>query len=158
MKAYIEDHVRNRHEGVKKITFDLKQKGIEDSVIASGLAKISKNDDLANMNLLFDRKLPSLKTKPVKKALGLMVQHLMQKGFEYEKAQAFVEAREGLFGGNSADEKLIQKAVETLLKKRQKSTQSDHEFHEKAIRSLLNQGFSYPVVKKALERGNSDEN
>jgi len=158
MKTYIEDHSQNRHEGVKKIAFDLKQKGIEGSLLAMGLNLISKKEENVNMNLLFDRKLSSLKIKPVKKALALMVQHLIQKGFDYEKAQAFVETREGLFGGNQGDEILIQHEVETLRKKRRPSSVSDKEFQEKAIRTLLNQGFSYSVVKKALERGKSDEN
>jgi regulatory protein len=157
VKSYVERHVRIRHEGKTKITYDLKQKGVSFELITKYLDDIASCDLSAGMDALLDRKLSAFRDKPFRKAVMLMTHHLVEKGYDREQAEAFIESRRFLFHQDAEDETLIKKEYETVLRHLQKQHLTTKDLKEKIIRSLMNKGFPYALIKKQLERGPLDE-
>jgi regulatory protein len=156
-KLYVQDHFSNRREGKEKIAFDLKRKGIPSDLVSKQFEGIAPKDEFANMNLLFDRKIASLKGKPGKKAMALMGAHLVAKGYDRDQVASFVEVRAKVLFRETDDETLIQKDFEKMVRRYHGDPLSDHATIEKIIRSLMNKGYSYAQIKKQIERGQSDE-
>jgi len=154
---YLSDHAENRHEGPHKMQFELKSKGVPLELIQAGLAKYGPKEWNAFMNRLFDKKLPSLVRKPYKKALSDMNRHLIDKGYDPEMAHAFVETRSGLFMAGRDEDALLQKDYAKLVKRLHLEENPTREQKEKLLRQLMNKGYSYPQIKKQIERGQSDE-
>lgn len=154
---YVEDHFRHRHEGKIRIAFELKQKGLTSETIASALEACSSKDEALNLNLLFDRKLPTLKDKPQQKAMMLMSQFLMSRGYDRDKVEAFVSARSGIFAGRVSDEELIVGDFREAKNQADRAGLTGRPWTDRIIHRLLQKGYRYPAIKKQLERGESDE-
>jgi regulatory protein len=157
VSLYLADHADNRHEGPVKIQFDLKSKGVPLTLIQAGLGQYSTKDWQASMNRLFDKKLSSLARRPLKKALSDMMRHLIDKGYDPEAAHTFVGARSGLFLEGRDEEAQLQKEFAKLRKRLHIEGNPNRDQTEKMLRQLMNKGYSYPQIKKQLERGQSDE-
>jgi len=157
VKSYIDHHLRSRHEGTVKIVYELKHKGLASELIAKYIEPVSMRELQAGMSALLDSKLASLRDKPVQKALMLMTHHLVEKGYDRDQAEAFVQSHRSAFHQASEDEALIQKDYVTTLRHLEKQNLAPRDLKEKIIRSLMNKGYPYALIKKQLERGQSDE-
>jgi len=154
---YVEDHFRNRHEGKIRISFDLKQKGISGDRIAKALEACTSHDETVNLNLLFDKKLSSLRDKPQQKSMMLMSQFLLSRGYDRDKVEAFVSARSGIFAGRVSDEELIVGDYREAVNQANRAGLKGREWTDRIIHRLMQKGYRYPAIKKQLERGESDE-
>jgi regulatory protein len=154
---YVEDHFHHRHEGKIRIAFDLKQKGLSSEGIAQALESCTSKDETLNLNLLFDRKIPSLKDRPQQRAMMLMSQYLMSRGYDRERVEAFVSARSGIFAGRVSDEELIVGDYREAVNQANRAGLTGRQWTDRIIHRLMQKGYRYPAIKKQLERGESDE-
>ncbi|PKL00506.1 MAG: hypothetical protein CVV56_05895 [Tenericutes bacterium HGW-Tenericutes-1] len=137
--------------GPNKIIYELKQKGISDHFIQMLQQKMNEPSIQHNLNRLFDKKLPSLLSKPKSKAMLLMKQYLYQKGYALDDCDAFVSKRSHLFSTEEAELLLIGKDYQKSLKKYRDSSLSDYDKKSKIISSLMAKGYRYDTIKKYLE-------
>lgn len=148
---YFERSFHLNMNGPHKIIFDLKQKGIEDPLIELINHKMNETSISQNLNRLFDKKLPSLLSKPQSKAMLLMKQYLYQKGYSLDICDAFVSKRSHLFSDAANELKLIEKDYQKTLKKYQDSDLSNYDLKNKIVSSLMAKGYRYDTIKKYLE-------
>ncbi len=155
---YAEDHSLLRHEGKAKIAFELRNRGISPALVSEVVSGIPASREREAMNLLFDKKLPSLKDVPVRKAMATLQNHLIAKGFDPETVRSFLESRAGVIAGKTDEEALLDRDFAEAAKKARKCGLSGRELRESVLQTLARKGYSYPAVKKRLTQGgDSDE-
>ena len=148
---YFEKTFHLNLNGPNKIIYELKHKGIDDSLLQRLHQKMNESAIQHNLNSLFDKKLPSLSSKPKAKAMLLMKQFLYQKGYELNDCDAFVSKRAHLFSTVENELLMIEKDYQKSLKKYRDSSLSDYDIKSKIISSLMAKGYRYDTIKKFLE-------
>ena len=156
-KNYVENHFRFHHEGKIKIRFDLRQKGVSETIIDKAIQVITDQAEIAAMKSVFDRKQSTLKNKPLHRGMMLMKEHLVAKGYDRESAEAFVIARAGLFHSSTDELSLIKKDYKRLCKQLGNPTPLDYSQKSKIVRSLMAKGYSYATIKSQIESGPTDD-
>jgi len=155
---YAEDHSLLRHEGKTKIAFELRSRGISPALVSEVVSQLPASREREAMNLLFDKKLPSLKDFSVRKAMANLQNHLIAKGFDPEAVRSFLESRAGVIAGRTDEEALLDRDYAEAVKKAEKRGLSGRELRESVLQTLARKGYSYPVVKKRITQGgDSDE-
>lgn len=157
-RRYAEDHSLLRHEGKTKIAFDLRNRGIPPSLVSEVVSAIPASREKAAMNLLFDKKLPSLKDVPVRKAMANLQNHLIAKGFDPEAVRSFLESRAGVIAGRTDEGALLDRDYAEAKKKAEKRGLTGRELRESVLQTLARKGYSYPAVRNRITQGgDSDE-
>ncbi len=151
VKMFIEKSFFMNGNGPLKIEFELKQKGVEDSLIKSSLEILSDAIIQKNLNQLFDKKLPAFSSKPRAKAIILMKQYLYQKGYELSVCDGFVSKRSHLFTDDISERKLLEKDYQKYMKKLQQKELTSYELNQKLISHLMARGYRYDTIKQYIE-------
>ncbi|MDD3126199.1 MAG: RecX family transcriptional regulator [Candidatus Izemoplasmatales bacterium] len=154
---YVENHFRFHHEGKIKIRFDLRGKGVCETIIEKGINTIGNQAETTAMEILFDRKLSSLKSKPLRKGMLLMTHYLVGKGYDRSISEAFVMAKANQFHNSIEEIDLIRKDYVKICKHLGITKALDHSQKEKVIKSLMAKGYSYFTIKNLIESGSSDD-
>ena len=108
--------------GKEKILFTLEQRGFPRQLLKNAVAMIRKEDVEANLEYLFQKKLPSLKSGSVKAASEKMKRYLLARGYEVSDVIAYVDAHQNEFSKQIDEEKEIYKDYQKLEKRYEKTT------------------------------------
>ncbi|MGI6392688.1 MAG: regulatory protein RecX [Candidatus Izemoplasmatales bacterium] len=148
----VESMFYEKRFGKEKILFTLEQRGFPRQLLKNAVAMIHKEDVEANLEYLFQKKLPSLKSGSVKAASEKMKRYLLARGYEVSDVIAYVDAHQNEFSKQIDEEKEIYKDYQKLEKRYEKTTESKQAVTTKIIKSLLAKGYQYSLIKKTLER------
>ncbi len=92
---YVDYFVKSRTSGnqwgARKIAFALKQKGIPDELIQSGLEQLSEEDTYNRIYTLAKKKYRSVKGKNAWEKQQKVFSFLLQKGFEYDIVKQVIQ-------------------------------------------------------------------
>lgn len=86
-----------------------------------------------------------------------MISFLHQSGYELDMVQSFVIHHLDLLKPYINEEKEILEEIHKLNKKLSISELTPYEKSQKIIAHLMSKGYPYKEIKKALERGTTDE-
>jgi regulatory protein len=157
-RQYVEDHGKNRREGPVKIAYDLQRRGISREILTRALEGLSPETETANLNALFDQKIPALQGYPQQKAMMMMSRYLISKGYDSDRVQAFVSARSGIFATRHPDDELIRADYREVLRLADRAGWKGPERRTKIIHRLMQKGYRYPSIQKEMGKGeDSDE-
>jgi regulatory protein len=90
--AFAGGRFRLKHWGRVKIKYELKQKQVSNYSIKKALKQIDEEDYLAVLKKLAEEKYASLKSEQYLVRKKKTIDHLLQKGFEYELLVAVIES------------------------------------------------------------------
>jgi regulatory protein len=90
--AFAGGRFRVKHWGRVKIKYELKQKQVSDYSIKKALKQIDEEDYLVVLKKLAEEKYASLKSEQYLVRKKKTIDHLLQKGFEYELLAAVIES------------------------------------------------------------------
>jgi regulatory protein len=140
LKTYIS--LKAHQHGPKKLSYDLKQKGIPFEFIEDALNKLNESDVIQS---LIDKKLPSLKQKPYQQKVRLLKSFLLQKGFSND---AIDHQLSTITYDQSSDILSLKKDYEKL---NQKIKSDDlYEKNQKIIQKLYQKGYRIEDIKKII--------
>lgn len=148
----VEQEFDLKKNGPLKLKFLFENKGFTEDMILSRLAKIPYSKIVSNMEVLFEKKLPTLKNNSLYSAKQKMIVHLSQKGYEFDQAQAFVIEHQSRFSEVVDSEKALLREFEKALRKVRHSDLPEASSNQKIIASLARKGFKITDIKKLLER------
>lgn len=148
---YLERSFHLNGHGPNKIDYDLMNKGISDKIRQSLLSTLSNAMIQTNLNHLFDKKLPTLKSKSKSKSILLMKQYLYQKGYDLNLCDDFVTKRSHLFGDDETELKALDKDYVKINKRLAKANLTPYELHQKILSNLMGKGYRYDTIKQYIE-------
>lgn len=143
----------DKHYGMKKIEYDLRNKGFSTELIFARLSMISTNEVAENLNYLFEKKLPSLRASSLKKAELEMKQYLYAKGYDFAEINEILAIRKQDFSKLINEEEQIKKDYSLIEKKYARLGFSGDEKKYKILQALQRKGYTYGLISQTLERG-----
>ena len=149
----IEIEVNQKWSGPKKIEQVLSLRGLKPDQYIDVISKMTQSKLDENLQRLFDKKQSSFSKQPKMKTMTSFKQYLLQKGYRYDEIDSFISSHESQFA-QTDEEKLIQKEIVKLKSKYQKTTLNPYEVKHKMMETLLRKGYTYEIIKNAIERGN----
>jgi len=151
--SILEIYFYQKRVGPLKLEELFKQKGIEPTLYKDALFSIQEKDIILNLELLFSKKLPTMKLQSIRKAMMQMKQFLYQKGYSLEVVSSFLLKHQSDFLSVIDEEKLLLLEMQKQQKKYSALELSTFETKQKIIASFIRKGFQYQDIKKILERG-----
>ncbi|MDX9691782.1 MAG: RecX family transcriptional regulator [Acholeplasmataceae bacterium] len=140
LKTYIS--LKAHQHGPKKLSYDLKQKGIPFEFIENALNEINESEVIQS---LMDKKIPSLKQKPYQQKVRLLKSFLLQKGFSNE---AIDHELSTITYDQQSD---ITSLIKDYEKLNQKIKSDDlYEKNQKIIQKLYQKGYRIEDIKKII--------
>ncbi|MFP4478443.1 MAG: RecX family transcriptional regulator [Candidatus Izemoplasmatales bacterium] len=149
-KNYIEEYAHFRMIGPNKIKYDLIKKGISEKLIQQYLPTYDQNLIQDNIHKLIQKKMKSIKNKPMKKVLLSLKTFITNKGYDYSDVQKAIENNKSLIASYIDEDGALQKDYDQYLKKFKRSHKSES-FKNYVIPKLLQKGYAYPKILKLLE-------
>ncbi|TNF07736.1 MAG: hypothetical protein EP317_04235 [Bacillota bacterium] len=140
VKTYIS--LKSSSYGVKKLSYELKQKGVLFDLVEAELSKI---DELPHIQQLITKKLPSLKNKSHYQTILKLKTYLLQKGFESDKID---HALSKLSYDEKADLSNLKKDFEKLEFKIK--CDDPYEKNQKIMSKLYQKGYKIEDIKKII--------
>jgi len=151
VKHYFERYFHQDGNGPLKLQFELKQKGVSDTILNGFLSHIGDSDIEKNLDKLFHKKLSTLKQKPKMKAILSMKQYLYQKGYPVETAERYVLKHAYDFADEDAEAAMLEKDYKSIQRRYEKPDLTDYDRKSKMIQALMNKGYRYDAIKLYLE-------
>lgn len=91
VRAYVHSKVTYKRDGVEKIRYGLKHKGIRDNLINEVCAELDKISYQANLEALINKKKETLIAKYDKQETKTkLVRYLLSKGYRYDEFRNFI--------------------------------------------------------------------
>ncbi len=156
-KNFVHEAVFFKRSGPRKISEELRLKGIKIESINESLSIYNEIQLQDNINFWLEKKVKSLQGKPFYKAKKSLIDFCMGKGFDYEDISPLIGNFQSESSSKTDELKLLSKEASYLKEKYQKKApkQSLNQF---LITKLLAKGYRYELIKKYLEGGQmSDE-
>lgn len=156
-KIFVHEAIFFKRIGPRKITEDLKIKGIKINLINESLTIYSESQLQENINFWLEKKVKSLQKTPFYKAQKSLIDFCMSKGFDYDDISPLIKNYQSESISRNDEFDLLIKEASYLKDKYQKKApkQSLSQF---LITKLLAKGYRYELIKKYLEGGQiSDE-
>ncbi|MGE4572101.1 MAG: RecX family transcriptional regulator [Candidatus Izemoplasmatales bacterium] len=155
-KQYIDEYSHFRMIGPNKITFDLLQKGISQSMIDRHLHQYSKQLMTENIQTLVEKKVKSSKNKPIYKIKESLKAYLVNKGYDYDLIQEIVERMSSHIEDEIDEDIALEKDYDNYLRKYKKSNQSQS-FRDFILPKLMQKGYSYHKIIQILKGEEANE-
>jgi len=151
-KSLVESLFNQKRFGKEKIIFNLESRGFPSSLVKTLVAGITLEAVNSNLEYLFKKKIVSFKSGSCKASYDKMKRHLLAKGYGVHDVMAFVDDHRSEFENQIQEDQEILKDLSRLEKRYQRTGDSQEDLKTKLIRGLLARGYSYPLIKKTLER------
>lgn len=147
---YITDAINLKKIGPRKITEDLRIKGIKSELIDNFLVKFKPENHQSNIVYWLDKKLKTLTNKPYYQTHKMLINFLVNKGFDYEDVTSIVNQYQSQIKNSINEDQIIVKEIKYLSSKYQKKDLKVS-LNQYLINKLLAKGYQYSVIKKHLE-------
>ncbi len=151
-ETYIKEQFQFKHSGPLKIARDLQQKGIPKVMYQPYLDQIGDDDIEAQMQLLFDKKLGSMKPMSMINAKRSLLTYLLGRGFDMEQSKRFIERHHDQLKIASQASKGLDRDFTLALKKYRHTEQK----RQKIIAFLMRKGYPYAEIKKKVEASDDE--
>ena len=147
---YINDAFNFKRVGPRKITDDLKLKGIKNELININLNKFKNKTHLENLEFWLEKKLRTLNNKPFYQTQKMLMNFLINKGFDYEDVTSVVNQNQEKIKKEINEDEIIIKEIKYLTTKYHKKDLKVS-LNQYLINKLLAKGYQYSIIKKHLE-------
>lgn len=146
--AYLRTQAQVNRKGPQKIDYELRRKGVAQSIIQDALEEYPQDllrENIQHLSRKFIQSKRRLSPQMLKNKLFL---HLLQKGYSKEQVDRDFDPSWCELSQEETDQRL-DKAFEKSLKRRQRKLQG-YELKQALIRDLMTQGFSYESIQTKL--------
>jgi regulatory protein len=147
---FIFDAINYKRVGPRKITKDLRLKGIQNEYIVNFLNKFKNEIHLGNIEFWLEKKLKTLTNKPYYQTHKVLINFLINKGFDYEDVMSIINQNQAKIKNEINEDEIIVKEIKNLSTKYQKKDLKVS-LNQYLINKLLAKGYQYSVIKKHLE-------
>ena len=149
-ESYVSNYVNEafdlKRHGPKKIRFDLERKHIKPEQIDNALADITHQKVMQNINILYRKKLQSIKSQSVTKSVNSIKQFISTKGYDYPLIDQVIQEHMDEIQERSNEQSAIKRELEKAMKK----YKDDPKKNEKIIANLLRKGYRYHTIKAKM--------
>jgi len=153
-ESYVNECINYKKIGPKKIFEDLKLKGVNSDLIKEKLSQYSQTLINENCQYWLNKKLLSLKNKPILQVKKNLVSFLINKGFSYETAKEIINRNNRLILSEIDEDKALLKEINQLKQKYGKKDLKQN-LNTYLISKLTSKGYQYNLIKKYLEGSDS---
>lgn len=150
VKQYIDEYSHFRMIGPRKIIQDLRNKGIEQDLINRHIGLYAQSLMRENISRLIEKKVKSLKNKPLVKVKESIKGYILNKGYDYDLIDSVMAHMEKEILASNDEDAAIQKDFDQYIRKYKKSNQS-HSFKAYVLPKLMQKGYPYHKIIQLLE-------
>ncbi len=148
VQNYVNEAFNYKRYGPQKIMYDLSKKQIDKSLYQPELDKIKEKDQINNIEILFNKKLKSIKNKSIKVAIQNIKQYITNKGYHYALVNNVVDNLRYEIEKNLDEDQSLNK--DYLIAKKKYSKDKTKEY-QNILAYLLRKGYTYNKIKKRME-------